>query len=235
MIKLIRLLPFLFLALGVLLLAAPVVLAQEGSGDVTLPDTAAGGVDTLALFLAGLAGLLASAITDAIKRLPFLRDEEKTAISGPTADLVAVLVSVGSAYIVAYLSQLAGFLDESGLWQVILFSWPAAKGWFEVSSLRRSVASKEGPGPATQKHIARTVEDTLRRLTSQPKAAGKPISGIFPKDIEATLQRGGYFTVEELNAASDGDLASTGLAPGAISKIREMLAAGITVSSTKKK
>jgi hypothetical protein len=99
----------------------------------TPPATAAEGLQWLAAGLAALAGLLAYAVTDAIKRIPWLNDEEKSKISGPMANLVAAVVSIASGYLVGSFGQVAGFLDESGLWQVVVFAWPAAKAWFEVT------------------------------------------------------------------------------------------------------
>jgi hypothetical protein len=142
-----KFLPLLFL---ILILAAP-AMAQNGDAP---PATAAEGVQWLAVGLAAAAGLLASALTDALKRIPWLTDGDKSKISGPLADLVAALVSVGSAYLLGYLGQVAGFLDQSGLWQVVIFAWPAAKGWFEITTRRKEVILTEVleeriSGPAT--------------------------------------------------------------------------------------
>lgn len=115
-----------------------------------LPDTASKGVDLIAAFLATLSGLLAVAVTDAIKRLPFLTDDDKSKITGPLANLLAAVVAVASGYIIGALGTVAGFLDASGVWQVILFSWPTAKAWFEIEQRRKtgiileSVEVKEG-------------------------------------------------------------------------------------------
>lgn len=116
---------FLFLAL-----AAP-ALAQN--------DSAAEGLQWLAAALAALSGLLAYAVTDAVRRAAWLKDEDKSKISGPMANLVAAVVSIGSGYLIGYLGQWVGFLDQSGLWQVIIFSWPAAKAWFEVTTRREII------------------------------------------------------------------------------------------------
>lgn len=109
------------------------------------PATAAEALDWLALGLAAAAGLLGSRLTDAIKRIPWLTDGDKSKISGPLAELVAALLSVGSGFLLAYLGQVAGFLDQSGLWQVIIFAWPAAKGWFEVEERRRNLGFALSP------------------------------------------------------------------------------------------
>lgn len=107
-----------------------------------LPGTAAEGVDVLAALLATLAGLLATTVTDAIKNLSFFTDDERKKIADAYANLISVTVSVLAGYGVGYLANLAGLLDQSGIWQLVLFSWPAARGWFETGQLRRAIAKK---------------------------------------------------------------------------------------------
>lgn len=111
----------------------------------TLPPSAEEGLKGIALIVATLAGLLGTALTDAIKKIPFLNDEEKSKISGPAANLLAAVVSIITGYLMGYLGTAAGFLDSSGVWQVILFSWPAAKAWFEVEQHRKSYAVVDLP------------------------------------------------------------------------------------------
>lgn len=105
----------------------------------TLPETAAEGLEGIAVLLAGLAGLAATAITDALKKLPYLSGVDKTKLEGPIVNLLAAVVSIVTGYLMGYLGVAAGFLDTSGVWQVILFSWPAAKAWFEVEQHRKTV------------------------------------------------------------------------------------------------
>jgi hypothetical protein len=107
-----------------------------------LPGTAAEGIDVLAALLATLAGLLATTVIDAIKNLSFFTDGERQKIADAYANLISVMVSVLTGYAVGYLAHLAGLLDSSGIWQLVLFSWPAAKGWFETGQLRRAIAKK---------------------------------------------------------------------------------------------
>lgn len=105
-----------------------------------LPSTAVEGLNMLAVALAALAGLAGNRLTEAIKRLPFLTDEEKSKLSGLTADLVAFVLSTGVAYLITYLTPAAQMLDQSGLWQVLVWSWPAAKVWFETQQRRKAIA-----------------------------------------------------------------------------------------------
>lgn len=103
-----------------------------------LPPSAEEGLKGIALVLATLSGLIITALTDAIKKLPFLNEEDQSKISGPAANLLAAVVSIIVGYLMGYLGTAAGFLDSSGVWQVILFSWPAAKAWFEVEQHRKN-------------------------------------------------------------------------------------------------
>lgn len=111
----------------------------------TLPPSAEEGLKGIAVLVAGLAGLLSTALTDAIKKLPFLNTEDQSKISGPAANLLAAVVSIVTGYLMGYLGTAAGFLDSSGVWQVILFSWPAAKAWFEVEQHRKGAVLVDLP------------------------------------------------------------------------------------------
>jgi len=112
-------------------LAAP---APQG-----LPPTATETVSLIEISLAALAGLLGWAITDAIRKWSWLPEQDRSAISGPAANLVAAVVSVASGFIVAWLAQWAGFLDQSGLWAVVVWAWPLAKVWFETTGIRKAL------------------------------------------------------------------------------------------------
>lgn len=137
----------LLLALLVLFLALPVLAyAQEPTAEPTveataepivpppfpteipavLPETAAKGVDVLALALGALAGLVSKYLTNGIKNLPFLTNEDKEKIGGPAAIALAAVVSVVTAYVLSYAGVAANFLDSSGVWQVLVTAWPWA-------------------------------------------------------------------------------------------------------------
>lgn len=123
----------LILTVLILLFAAPAVLAQE------LPPTAVEAVGWIQAGLAALAGLLAWAMTDFIKKMAWLPDSDRSKIAGPAANLVAAIVAVASGWLVGWLGQWAGLLDESGLWSVIVFAWPAAKAWYEATGIRKAI------------------------------------------------------------------------------------------------
>ena len=130
-----------WLLLLILLLALVVpAYAQDADPGTSLPPTAAEGVNVLALWLAALSGLAANALVNALKKMTWIPEKDRSSISGPLADLTAVLISVLSGWLVGLLGQWAGQLDQSGVWQVIGFSWPWAKTWFEGSEARRAIA-----------------------------------------------------------------------------------------------
>ncbi|RJQ32793.1 MAG: hypothetical protein C4589_00225 [Peptococcaceae bacterium] len=131
-----RSVPLIILILILILALIPQAVFAQDTGPA-LPDTAAGGLSLLAVMVAALAGLLASAVTDAAKNLSFLKDDEKTKLAGPLAELVVAVVSIGSGYLITYLTPVAAFLDQSSLWQVLIFSWPMARAWYETAARRR--------------------------------------------------------------------------------------------------
>lgn len=124
---------FVLLAIVLVMFSTSVAYAQE-----SLPNTANEGLNVLAVALAALSGLIGMRLTAAAKNLPYLRTEEKSKLSGLMADLVAFLLSTGIAYLITWLTPLAGTLDSSGLWQVLLWSWPAAKAWYEAEQYRKN-------------------------------------------------------------------------------------------------
>lgn len=98
-----------------------------------LPETAAKGVDVLALALGALAGLVSKYLTNGIKSLPFLTDEDRSKVTGPAAILLAGVVSIVTGYVLSYAGVAANFLDSSGVWQVILTAWPWAFKFYHDS------------------------------------------------------------------------------------------------------
>jgi len=103
----------------------------------TLPATAEEGIAILAIAIAVFAGLAGNALTDAIKDLPWLKTDEKQLISGHGANLVAALISIGGAYLLTYLGPWAEYLDQTGIWLIIITAWPIAKAWFEAKKKRQ--------------------------------------------------------------------------------------------------
>lgn len=86
-------------------------LAQDGQATPGPNDLTA---EILAL-MAGLAALLGAALTDAIKRLPFLAEGDKSKLSGPLAQLVSVVINIAAGYLVALAGQGLGLIDDAGL------------------------------------------------------------------------------------------------------------------------
>lgn len=99
-----------------------------------LPETAAKGLDLLALAVGALAGLIGKYLTNAIKDAPFLSDGDKSKISGPAAALLAGVVSILMGYLLSMGGVAANFLDSSGVWQVLVTAWPWAVKWYHDSS-----------------------------------------------------------------------------------------------------
>ena len=91
-----------------------------------LPDTAEGVIPYLREWLLFVSALIATHVMNAFKKIPGLGQQEwlgklvTELVSGVTASVVAFVLGLGAVGL--------GFLDESGLWQVILFAWPAAVG-----------------------------------------------------------------------------------------------------------
>jgi hypothetical protein len=94
------------------------------------PETAKEGVDWLRVALVALAGLVGTRLTEAISKLPF-PGNDKIAIRQPLLDLTAAVLSILTGYLLASATSLAGFLDDSGWWQVVIWAWPSAVAWFK--------------------------------------------------------------------------------------------------------
>ena len=120
-----------------LMMAGP-ALAQ---GIDQLPDSAGSG---LAALLAGVGAILAggslgNALTETIKRikLPFLGGDAEIKLGGLLAEAAALLISAGLGWLALnYLTPLAQWLDQSGLWGVAVAAYPVARAWFEIRKRR---------------------------------------------------------------------------------------------------
>lgn len=90
------------------------------------PDQATGLLSDVQKWLLFVAGLIATHVMAGVKKLPWFGKQDWF------LKLVTELVSGVSASVVAFLLGNAaialGFLDESGLWQVVIYAWPAAVG-----------------------------------------------------------------------------------------------------------
>lgn len=86
-----------------------------------------------------VAGLLATHIMNGVKQIKWLGKQQwflklvTELVSGITASVVA--------FIMGNVIMALGFLDQSGLWQVILFAWPAAVGIYHTKKLSKAGAA----------------------------------------------------------------------------------------------
>lgn len=131
----------LFVIIGLLLLAAPMVLAQDPaqspiptptSGEqppaLQLPDklpaTAQEGLGQAVLLLSALGGVVASQVTDWIKKIPWLKSGEQEKIAGWLAFIITGAISILSGVALDRGMEYAVKLDTSGIWQVVLTFGP---------------------------------------------------------------------------------------------------------------
>jgi len=129
------------LLLLLLMMAATPVQAQEIND---LPATAGEGLATLLSLVGAIlaGGTLGNLLTDLIKRfnLPFLGQTETVRLGGLLAEIAALLISAGCGWLaLTWLTPLAGWLDQSGVWAVAIAAWPVARGWFELRKRREAV------------------------------------------------------------------------------------------------
>lgn len=97
----------IFLLIILTLVTAAPALAQ----DQTPPDFSQL-AEMVAAMAAAVAALLGAAIVEWFKRLPIFTDEEKTRLSGPAAQFASLLVNIVAGYLVAWLTQSLGALDN---------------------------------------------------------------------------------------------------------------------------
>jgi len=114
------------------LAAAPAAYADDG---VTLPDTAVEAVTLLVSALATLwaGGHLGNLFTDQLKKVDFglLAGQDKAKVGGLLAEIAALLLSTGSAYILSrFLVPLAEYLAQNQLYPILLAAWPIARQAF---------------------------------------------------------------------------------------------------------
>ena len=77
-----------------------------------------------------------------IKRfnLPFLGQTETARLGGLLAEIAALLISTGCGWLaLTWLTPLAQWLDQSGVWAVAIAAWPVARSWFELRKRREAV------------------------------------------------------------------------------------------------
>jgi len=98
--------------------------------DMDIPATAVDLVTILAGLIAGWigSGYIGSYLTDVLKGITWLSDEDRSAIAGRWAELTAIVLSVGLNFGVnEWLLPLAQYLDTAGHWTALLLALPAIK------------------------------------------------------------------------------------------------------------
>lgn len=101
-----------------------------------LPDKATDLLPDIEKWLLFVAGLLATHVMSWVKEIPWFGKQKRLVklvtelLSGLTASVLAFLLGTAAVAL--------GFLDESGLWQVIVFAWPAAVGIYHGKKFSRA-------------------------------------------------------------------------------------------------
>ncbi len=88
-----------------------------------LPDTAAGTLPFIEQWLTFLAAMIGLHVMSLVKKIPGLGKQEW--FQKLTTELVAGVTVTVLAYLLALVAIAAGFLDQSGIWAVVRFAWPA--------------------------------------------------------------------------------------------------------------
>ncbi len=88
--------------------------------------------------LAGAAGYVATQLIDIIK--PMLDPYFVTApqVKAPSLKLLTLGLTALCAVIVGLLAESLGLLAPGGFWLVVVASFPAVGGWFQIESRRKS-------------------------------------------------------------------------------------------------
>lgn len=137
--KLDKVMVILALLLVFVTLLTPVALAQNDNPPAQIPDTAKQAVEQAAVILALFAGVVASYVTDWIKKIPYLAGPDKEKLGGAVAELIIIVVSIGAGYLTTFLNQYAGQVDNSGLWRMIQMFLPlvVAEARFQLVKYRK--------------------------------------------------------------------------------------------------
>lgn len=124
-----------------ILVAAPSTLAQDGG---TPPDFSQLG-EMVAALAAAVAALLGAAIVEWFKRLPFFTNDEKTRLSGPAAQFASLLITVVSGYLVAWLTQSLGALDNDMVSTLVVTFGAAFLAEVRYRAVKAGSPSAKGP------------------------------------------------------------------------------------------
>jgi hypothetical protein len=90
--------------------------------------------------VAGAAGYVASQFIDIAK--PFIIRYLADDIETPALKLASLTITGLCALGLGYGAEQIGFLDAGGMWLVVLASFPAAGGWFQLESRRKAAKAK---------------------------------------------------------------------------------------------
>lgn len=135
---------------------------QDYSGE--LPPTAAEAVTLLVAAVAVLwtGGTLGNIFTEQLKKLNFgFLVGEEARLGGLLAEAAALLLSVGSAYLLSQaLLPFGQFLDHNGLYVILIAAWPVARMIYSQRKVKgihnTSVTVAENAAEAIRKELART-------------------------------------------------------------------------------
>jgi hypothetical protein len=95
-------------------------------------------MDAINVLFMAVSGLLVNRILDALKKVPWLSDEEKTKIAGPLADALAVVFSVVVTWLMSLMAK-----DNPDVSPLVMTggTWIWSKVWFEGTTLIRAFRS----------------------------------------------------------------------------------------------
>jgi hypothetical protein len=93
-------------------------------------------MDAINVLLMSISGLLVNRVLEALKKVPWLTDEEKSKISGPLADALAFIFSVIMGWLMGLLAK-----DNPDMFLMGGGTWVWSKVWFEGTTLIRAFRS----------------------------------------------------------------------------------------------
>jgi hypothetical protein len=85
--------------------------------------------------VAGASGYVASQLIDIAK--PFIVYHLSDEVQTPALKLASLVITALAALLVGYAAERVGFLAPGAMWLVVLASFPAAGGWFQIESRRK--------------------------------------------------------------------------------------------------
>lgn len=89
-------------------------------------------MDQTAVFLGVVSGLVVNRVIEWLKLVPWLSDDEKSRITGPLADWLAWLLSIGTTYLLSVLVSLFGqSVSSTEMFYATGTAAVASKLWYE--------------------------------------------------------------------------------------------------------